>query len=87
MCIYVYNYNTAERVKVIGEPGAIGAHSDYIRSIDVHPTLPYIISSSDDMSVKLWDWEKVIPPSCTSVCIDTRDLLRLPYPLHANPAL
>ena len=25
----------------------------------MHPVLPYILSSSDDMLIKLWDWEKV----------------------------
>lgn len=34
------------------------AHTDYIRYIEVHPTLPYVLSSSDDMTIKLWDWEK-----------------------------
>ena len=34
------------------------AHTDYIRSIAVHPTQPFVLSSSDDMTVKLWDWEK-----------------------------
>lgn len=34
------------------------AHTDYIRSIAVHPTLPYILTSSDDMLIKLWDWDK-----------------------------
>ena len=24
----------------------------------MHPSLPYILSSSDDMLIKLWDWEK-----------------------------
>lgn len=48
----VYNYNTMEKVKVWE------AHSDYIRCIAVHPTQPLVISSSDDMSIKLWDWEK-----------------------------
>ncbi|KAJ3683614.1 hypothetical protein LUZ60_013841 [Juncus effusus] len=33
-------------------------HSDYIRSVAVHPTLPYVLSASDDMLIKLWDWEK-----------------------------
>ena len=28
------------------------------RSIAVHPTMPYLLSSSDDMLIKLWDWEK-----------------------------
>lgn len=25
----------------------------------MHPVMPYILSSSDDMLIKLWDWEKV----------------------------
>lgn len=33
------------------------AHPDYIRSIAVHPTRPYILTSSDDMTIKLWNWE------------------------------
>ena len=28
------------------------AHTDYIRYIAVHPTLPYLLSCSDDMSIK-----------------------------------
>ena len=54
MNIRVYNYNTMEKVKTFE------AHSDYIRGLAVHPTLPYVISASDDMSVKMWDWEKGI---------------------------
>lgn len=34
------------------------AHSDYIRSVAVHPTLPYVLTSSDDMLIKLWDWDR-----------------------------
>ena len=52
MYIRVYNYNTMDKVKVFE------AHSDYIRCVAVHPTLPYVLSSSDDMLIKLWDWEK-----------------------------
>lgn len=52
MCIRVYNYNTMDKVKVFE------AHTDYIRCVAVHPTLPYVLSSSDDMLIKLWDWEK-----------------------------
>lgn len=29
------------------------------RSLTVHPSLPYLLSSSDDMLIKLWDWDKV----------------------------
>ena len=56
----VYNYNTAELVK------NWEAHGDYIRSLAVHPTLPYVLSSADDMTIKLWDWDKV----CFSRVID-----------------
>ena len=52
MHLRVYNYNTMEKVKVFE------AHTDYIRSIAVHPTLPCFLTSSDDMLIKLWDWEK-----------------------------
>ncbi len=34
------------------------AHSDYIRNILIHPSEPYILSSSDDASIKMWDFEK-----------------------------
>lgn len=67
MMIRVFNYNTMDKVK------SFEAHTDYIRhfttiqnclrdvcrSIAVHPTLPYLLSSSDDMLIKLWDWDNV----------------------------
>ena len=40
MLVRVYNYNTLERLH------QFEAHSDYIRSIVVHPTQPYILTSS-----------------------------------------
>ncbi|CAI8053736.1 Coatomer subunit beta' [Geodia barretti] len=52
MLVRVFNYNTLEKSH------SFEAHTDYIRSIVVHPTHPYILTSSDDMSIKLWDWEK-----------------------------
>lgn len=52
MFIRVYNYNTMDKVI------QFEAHTDYIRSLAVHPTLPYVLSSSDDMFIKLWDWDK-----------------------------
>lgn len=51
MHVRVYNYNTLERVH------QFEAHSDYLRSIAVHPTHPYVLTSSDDMLIKLWDWD------------------------------
>ena len=52
MYVRVYNYNTMDKVKTFE------AHTDYIRSIAVHPTAPLMLTSSDDMLIKLWDWEK-----------------------------
>lgn len=51
MHVRVFNYNTLERVH------QFEAHSDYLRSIAVHPTQPFILTSSDDMFIKLWDWD------------------------------
>ncbi|GMN37261.1 hypothetical protein TIFTF001_006676 [Ficus carica] len=49
--IRVYNYNTLEKII------EFEAHQDFIRSVAVHPTLPYLLSASDDKTIKLWDWE------------------------------
>lgn len=59
MKIRVFNYNTMDKVK------EWDAHTDYIRFLEIHPNRPYILSSSDDMSIKLWDWEKDF--ECTQV--------------------
>ena len=50
--IRVFDYDTMEKI------AEFEAHTDYIRSVAVHPTLPYLLSASDDMVIKLWDWEK-----------------------------
>ncbi len=52
LVIRVFNYNTLEKVT------QFTAHSDYIRSLAIHPTRPFLLSSSDDLSIKLWDWER-----------------------------
>lgn len=52
MSIRVYNYNAMENII------SFEAHSDFIRCLVVHPTRPFVLSSSDDMTIKLWDWEK-----------------------------
>ncbi len=52
MCLRAYNYNTLEKLK------KWEAHTDYIRCVVVHPVQPYVLSSSDDMTIKLWDWSK-----------------------------
>lgn len=48
MQIRVFNYNTLERVHMFE------AHSDYIRCIAVHPTQPYILTSSGMLIQMLW---------------------------------
>jgi len=49
MHLQVYNYNAMEKIR------DMEGHSDF-RFIEVHSTLPYFLSSSDDMRIKLWDW-------------------------------
>lgn len=48
----VYNYNTQERI------ASFEAHPDYIRCLAVHPTQSLVLTGSDDMTIKLWDWDK-----------------------------
>ncbi|GJN07185.1 hypothetical protein PR202_ga24991 [Eleusine coracana subsp. coracana] len=50
--IYVYSYETDEEVT------SIEAHEGDVTSLAVHPTSPFLLSSSDDRMIKLWDWEK-----------------------------
>lgn len=52
LMIRVFNYNTMEKMKTFE------AHSDYIRSMAVHDSLPYLLTASDDMTVRMWDWSK-----------------------------
>merc|ERR1719330_1963960 len=52
MQIRVFNYNTLERL------ASFEAHSDYVRCIAIHPSQPFILTSSDDMTIKLWNWDK-----------------------------
>mmetsp|Transcript_31650 Transcript_31650/g.94312 ORF Transcript_31650/g.94312 Transcript_31650/m.94312 type:complete len:1010 (-) Transcript_31650:167-3196(-) len=59
MLVRVYNYNTMDKVKVFE------AHTDYIRCIAVHPTLPAFLTCSDDTLIKLWDWDKGF--NCTQI--------------------
>mmetsp|Transcript_41770 Transcript_41770/g.96744 ORF Transcript_41770/g.96744 Transcript_41770/m.96744 type:complete len:398 (-) Transcript_41770:79-1272(-) len=42
----------------LAELQQIEAHDDYIRFLAVHPDMPYLLSCSDDSSIKLWDWSQ-----------------------------
>ena len=53
MSIRVFNSNTMEKVKALES-----AHTDYIRCLSVHPSLPLLLSCSDDMTIKSWDWDR-----------------------------
>ncbi|CAI5701298.1 unnamed protein product [Peronospora effusa] len=52
MQVRIFNYNTMEKVT------SFEAHSDYIRHIEIHPTLPCFLTCADDTTIKLWDWDK-----------------------------
>lgn len=52
LSLKIYNYNTHEKV------ATVSAHNDYIRAVAVHPSKSWVLSSSDDLMIKLWDWEK-----------------------------
>ena len=48
----VYNISTGEKIT------SFEAHPDYIRCLTVHPTLSLVLTGSDDMTIKCWDWDK-----------------------------
>ena len=48
----VFNYNTHNKV------ASFEAHPDYIRCLAVHPTASIVLTGSDDMAIKAWDWDK-----------------------------
>ncbi|KAL8140961.1 hypothetical protein V2J09_006982 [Rumex salicifolius] len=50
-CIAVYNYSSRKRI------ARFEAHTSRLTSVAVHPTLPYVLSSSEDELIKLWDWD------------------------------
>jgi len=50
--IRVYNYEKMEKIAEFEE------HKDYIRSLAIHPFLPYVVSASDDKVLKLWNWKE-----------------------------
>ncbi|WVZ01142.1 hypothetical protein V8G54_027211 [Vigna mungo] len=50
--IRVYSYDKMEKIVEFEE------HKDYIRSLAVHPFLPYVVSASDDQVLKLWNWKE-----------------------------
>ncbi|KAL0314326.1 UNVERIFIED_CONTAM: Coatomer subunit beta' [Sesamum angustifolium] len=61
MFMCVYNYNTMDKVKVFE------AHTGYIRCVTVHPTVPYVLSSSDDMLIKLGTGLSLVCPASSGV--------------------
>ena len=85
----VFNYNTHEKV------AQFEAHPDYIRYLTVHPTASIVLTASDDMTIKAWDWDKgwkciQVRGSFTrlAVAIEARPLdLRRPHPLYHEPRI
>ena len=45
--------------------GSLQGHTDYIRSVHFHDSLPWVLSAADDQTVRIWDW---LQRSCIKVC-------------------
>ena len=35
----------------------LNGHLDYVRTVFFHHELPWIISSSDDQTIRIWNWQ------------------------------
>ena len=87
MHVRVFNYNTLERVH------QFEAHSDYLRSIAVHPTQPYVLTSSGMyhwllsffLSVSLLYFRLSILYTRTCTCVHTEFRGNLLIPPHLPP--
>ncbi|KAL8435645.1 hypothetical protein Efla_007278 [Eimeria flavescens] len=51
--IRCFSLHTQEKIQEVAN-----AHKDYIRHLDIHPTRGLALSSSDDMTIKLWDMDQ-----------------------------
>ncbi|KAK1668612.1 hypothetical protein QYE76_056771 [Lolium multiflorum] len=49
--IHVYTYTTKYKLR------KFQAHANMVNSLAVHPTDPFVLSSSNDNLIKLWNWE------------------------------
>lgn len=50
--LFIYETSSYTQLK------SIDAHKDFIRKISLHPTLPLLLTCSDDSTIKLWSYEK-----------------------------
>jgi len=50
--IHVYTYTIKYKVHIFQ------GHASWVNSLAVHPTDPFVLSSSNDSLIKLWNWEK-----------------------------
>ena len=48
--VKVWNYKTKKCLYTLK------GHNDYIRTVEFHKDLPWICSSSDDSTVRIWNW-------------------------------
>ena len=82
--VRVFNVHTLARER------AFEAHADYIRAVTPHPSLPILLTASDDMTIKAWDWERGW--ACTQVrteesCISLISLRPPPSPPRSHACL
>jgi coatomer protein complex subunit alpha (xenin) len=35
----------------------LNGHLDYVRTVFFHPELPWILSASDDQTIRIWNWQ------------------------------
>jgi coatomer protein complex subunit alpha (xenin) len=42
----------------------LSGHTDYVRSVAFHPEAPWLVTASDDQTVRVWNWQS---RTCLSV--------------------
>ena len=46
-------FSKSEKLKTIS-----GEHTDFIRHLIIHPTMPYLFSCGDDDLIMMFDWDQ-----------------------------
>ena len=52
-------------------------HLDYVRTVQFHHTHPWILSASDDQTIRIWNYQVRLSPLCFSALVPTSPLRNL----------
>jgi coatomer subunit alpha len=49
----IYGYNAINSRQVF----LLNGHTDFIRTVEFHHNMPWVLSASDDQTTRIWNWQ------------------------------